>query len=158
MPIDRRAFKTGTVSPPAPLPYVCKGALKQVRDALPPPTECPFCQGPVRLIHNSEIYGRAFGRWPYAYACTPCNAYVGVHPNTDIPLGYLANGATRKARKLAKEVFYHLLQYEDWSRKQGYRWLRKEMGIPGKECHFGMFNERQCELAMLVCHIHMETN
>ncbi len=40
--------------------------------------------------------------WPWVYICEGCGSYVGMHPFTDIPLGTLADAATREARKECK--------------------------------------------------------
>ncbi|MFG8677889.1 zinc-finger-containing protein [Pseudomonas aeruginosa] len=87
--IDPRANSPEKLVPPAPLPHVSRGALKRIKHPQPIPTGCPHCGGLVRLVSNRVIYGREYGDWPYAYACTGtgCGAYVGLHPDTDVPLG-----------------------------------------------------------------------
>lgn len=120
---------------------------KGVRDQLPPPTECRYCGSPVVFCENKEIYGRNYGRWPYAYRCTKCDARVGVHPNTNVPLGTLADGRTRRARMVSKELFYELCELRGFSRGQGYHMLASELGIPQRECHFGWFDGDRCDQA-----------
>src|SRR5690606_31465936 len=96
--VDPRAYSEGKLVPPAPLPYISRQALHRVKDWMPPPSCCPYCGGPVRLVKNCEIYrGRAYGAWPYAYWCQPCDAFVGLHPETDLPLGTLADRELREA-------------------------------------------------------------
>ena len=83
-------------------------ALKRVKNPLPVPTICPHCQSSVALVNNAKVYsGREYGKWPYAYLCEndACGAYVGLHPNTTIPLGTLATASMRDARKKAKDAF-----------------------------------------------------
>ena len=103
MPIDDRAHLPFSIEAPAPLPHVSRRALANVRDALPIPKHCPHCGEDVALVENSVIYnGKTYGKWPYIYRCAPCDAYVGLHPHTDIPLGTLAKKPLRKARIAAK--------------------------------------------------------
>ena len=128
--------------------HLDKDTAEKVKDPTPVPTECRYCNGPVELVENSEIYRRNYGKWPYAYLCRPCNAYVGLHPNTLIPLGSLADGELRRARKTSKELFYAYVKDFALTRSQGYAHLAAAMGIHGKHRHFGMFEQDQCELAV----------
>jgi hypothetical protein len=85
-------------------------ATARVKDPLPAPTQCPKCASPVELVSNAVIYGREYGEWPWVFKCTACDCRVGLHPFTAIPLGYLADGATRDARKGVKVHFNGLWQ------------------------------------------------
>lgn len=153
---DPRANSPEKIVPPAPLPVVSRHALRRVKDWMPPPTCCPYCNGPVRLVNNSEIYrGREYGDWPYAYWCQPCDAMVGLHPATDLPLGTMADKELRDARKEAKSLWQRVSSIEGMSRNQAYEWLAKKMGIPKQECHFGHFDLERCEIAYSVCDKHI---
>lgn len=151
MPIDPRAFSDEKLVPPAPLPYISRKALKRVKDAAPIPDACQHCGDEVKLVNHAEIYGREYGDWPYAYRCTGCGAYIGVHPNTDIPLGTLANYEMREARKRGKKVFMALRGRFNNNRGAMYQWLAREMGIPESECHWGMFSVERCRQAQRIC-------
>jgi len=142
---------------PEPLPYISRKALKRVKDALPTPDDCHYCGSPVFLVNNSEIYGRSYGYWPYAYRCCGCDSYVGLHPYTDLPLGTLADKETREARKQYKRAFLDVQRREGWDRKQAYEWLAHRMGISSRKCHWGMFSVDQAELAGAICIEHMES-
>lgn len=133
------------------LPALCPKALARVTDALPAPTTCRYCQARVRLVENSVIYGRAFGDWPYSYQCTGCDAHIGLHPSTDLPLGTLANPELRDARIASKAVFYRLRESRGFSRSRAYEWLAGEMNISMEVCHFGWFELKDCELARSIC-------
>ena len=111
------------------------------------PTHCRYCHGEVIPVHNSAIYGRGFGKWPYAYLCTECKAYVGVHQYTDIPLGYVADKKTREARKLAKAEFFRWLGVSKLSKSEAYSQLADRLNIAKEYCHFGMFSEAMSEKA-----------
>ena len=127
-----------------------RSATARVKDVLPPPETCPYCGSPVELVNNSEIYGREYGKWPWAYRCKPCDTYVGMHPYTNLPLGTLANSELREARKRAKSLFQPLWQNHG-TRSNAYRWLAERMGIPAEQCHFGWFTVEQCDLAYKIC-------
>ena len=151
-PIDSRATSGSKIPAPDPLPHVSRRALRRVKDRIEPPTICPYCDGPVALVENSEIYnGRSYGDWPYAYLCAPCDAYVGLHPNTDLPLGTLANAELRQLRKQAKAAWQQVSGLHGWDRSRAYQWLASEMGIPAAECHFGHFNLVRARAARGIC-------
>lgn len=148
---DPRAFSKEKLVAPAPLPVISRRALRKVRDRLPPPTACPYCGGPVELVANDLIYGRKYGRWPYAYLCEPCDAYVGLHPVTDLPLGTLADAETRKARKRAKEPFMRLVDARfAGDRVAAYAWLAEQLRIDPRLCHFAMFSADRCAAVLAV--------
>lgn len=158
--IDPRAKGQCKIEPPLPLPHVSRKSLMRVTDAMPPPDHCPNCGCDVLLVNNREIYGREYGDWPYAYRCVDhrgCDSYVGLHPNTDLPLGTLANKPTREARKTYKSFFFQLQRARGWSRKQAYAWLTQRMGIPPDQCHWGFFGVAQAELAGSICEEALES-
>jgi hypothetical protein len=124
-----------------------QAAIKKVKNPLPVPETCIYCEAPVAYINNQAIYGKSYGYWPYAYSCTKCDSYVGVHPNTTIPLGTLANAKTRAARKKAKEPFLTWIRNKGISRNDAYKMLSEKMGIPHNECHFAWFTVELCEKA-----------
>jgi len=128
-------------------------AIQRVVHPLPIPTKCRHCGSAVEIAHNSEIYPTAFGEWPWLYLCRGCGAYVGMHPYTNLPLGTLANRAQREARKEVKQLFNSLwLDAPDRraARSQAYAWLASKMGLTEAQCHFGQFDELQCDAAMKI--------
>jgi hypothetical protein len=148
MTIDSRAHSVEKIEPPAPLPHVSRRALLRVADPIAIPTVCRYCSGAVDLVENSVIYnGRTFGDWPYAYLCSCCRAYVGLHPQTDLPLGTLADKRTRDARNATKKTFETIFRDGHMSRKQAYAWLAGKMVISTADCHFGLFEPAQCKIA-----------
>lgn len=126
-------------------------AMARVTDRLAIPHICGHCGCLVKLVHNSVIYGRAFGEWPWAYQCSnqACGAYVGVHPLTDLPLGTLATALIREARKRAKAEFNPLWESGRLSRPKAYALLAERMGIPVNECHFAWFDVGRCHKALI---------
>ncbi len=129
-----------------------RSATARVTAPLPAPTSCRFCGGPVVLVENDEIYGRHFGGWPWLYICRPCEAYVGLHPFTAIPLGTLATADIRNARKLAKAAFNPRWMSGGMSRKDAYSWLAGQLEIADvDQCHIGWFDEAQCHRVIEAC-------
>ena len=151
MSIDPRANSAERLVAPAPLPHLSRKALKRVKNPLPIPTDCRYCAGHVELVNNSAIYGREYGEWPFAYRCTDCKAYVGLHPSTDIPLGTLAAPQLRKDRNAAKDAFHRVKEKRGFSRSLAYQWLAGKMGIEVGVCHFGWFDQEDCAKALALC-------
>ncbi len=133
-------------------------AVGSVKNVLPAPTECRYCGSGVALVNNKEMYGRCIGLWPWAYKCTGCDAYVGLHPKTAIPLGTLANASLRAHRSAFKGVFNQLWVASldgRWSRTRAYKWLADTMKIPVNECHGAWFDEAQCIAATQYCRVQL---
>ncbi|QTL40559.1 zinc-finger-containing protein [Xenorhabdus budapestensis] len=128
-------------------------AIQRVNDQLPIPTKCHYCHGLVTIAHHEEVFGRIHNnnKWPWLYLCASCGARVGMHPYTDIPLGYLADKQTRIARKDSKEKFERMRQIINWERADAYRWLAWQLGISFNKCHFGWFDTEMCEKAANIC-------
>lgn len=123
-------------------------SARRVKNALPAPEVCPFCESCVSVQGNAVIYhGRTYGEWPWIYWCKDCGASVGMHPGTDIPLGTLATPAIKAARVRAKDMFNPLWQSGEMTRSEAYAWLAGRLGIPVEQCHFGWFDCRMCERA-----------
>ncbi|MDR9847053.1 zinc-finger-containing protein [Herbaspirillum huttiense] len=131
-------------------------ATARVKNPLPAPTACPYCGKPVQIVGHEKVYGRAYSDWPWLYACNGaeeggCGAYVGLHPFTNIPLGTLADGPTREARKRAKSAFEPLYRHYRMDRSEAYAWLAKQLGIPTEECHVGWSDIAQCQRIEQIC-------
>jgi hypothetical protein len=101
---------------------------------------CDYCNKPAELVDSSVVYGVSYGK---IYLCSPCDAYVGVHKGTDVPLGRLANKELREWKKLAH---YHF--DASWKgvrpRKSAYRELAARMDLPEEKAHIGMFDVDLC--------------
>ncbi|MGJ8517601.1 zinc-finger-containing protein [Carnimonas bestiolae] len=133
------------------LPYVKKYAVKRVKDTLPVPTECRYCGAAVSLTTHQVVFGGSYGPWPYVYQCDACHARIGLHPETHLPLGTLANKPLRMARSEGKAHFLKVISRFGMSRDDAYRWLSIQMDIPLRECHFAWFDLKQCAHAESVC-------
>lgn len=110
------------------------------------PTICRYCGSPVVYTSNAEVYGREYGTGR-CYLCRNCRAFVGVHPNTDIPLGSLANEELREWRKQAHLWFDQLWKRPArvMTRHNAYGWLATQMGLPREKTHIGMFEIDECQ-------------
>lgn len=126
-------------------------ATRRIPDPYSLPNTCPHCSGVVTAEHNSVIYGRAYGQYPWIYMCNGCRAYVGMHPDTNIALGTLANDETRQARKECKPPFLKFCHISPLNRRACYTKLAEAMNLPKEECHFGLFNVEQCNRAKVMC-------
>lgn len=149
--IDPRSFGP-KIKSTGVLPFISRNAISKVRHYLPIPTECHHCDGRVVLVDNSEVYeGRSFGEWPYCYLCISCRAYVGLHPKTDLPTGFLADSGTRDARRAAKIPFNCLLRCHFPNKNAAYAWLSGAIQIEPLLCHFSMFDEEEAIRAFNAC-------
>ena len=134
-------------------------AVARVKNPKPAPDICPRCSGAsILVVNNSAIYGRQYGKWPFAYYCDGCGAYVGIHPGTNIPLGTLADEVTRTARRECKIPFESIWKTGLLSRGQAYKWLAEQLGIPEGDCHFGWFEADICRRAKIICELYLENN
>lgn len=83
--------------------------------------------------------------------CTNCNAFTGVHNNSDKPLGTLANSILRTKRKEAHQVFDSFRKKKKMTRTESYKWLSQQMGLPFKATHIGYFEIEDCETVIELC-------
>jgi hypothetical protein len=119
-------------------------ATARVPNPLPAPAVHDDCGGAVEIAHHTQLYRREFSEWPWAYRCTTCDARVGMHPFTAIPLGTLADEALRDLRKTCKQPFEMLWQSKRMTRTEAYVALAAHLGVPVEECHFGWFDADRC--------------
>jgi len=118
--------------------------------AFPIPKYCIHCtvSNEIEYIDSSYIYGKSYGM---IYICKGCESYVGVHDNTNIPLGILANKELRELKKSAHELFDKLWKNKEnkyVARFDAYQWLAKELDL--KELHFAWLNKYDLKLAIQI--------
>lgn len=128
-------------------------ATARVPHPQPAPDTCGCCGGrSVECVHHDLVYGRAYGEWPWMYRCLTCEATVGMHPFTNIPLGTLATRAMRSARTAAQAAFNPLFESGGMTRHEAYEWLAAQLGIANVEqCHIGLFDIETCIRVVEVC-------
>lgn len=123
---------------------------KPKKDAAPEsPPVCPYCGQPAALVDTKEIYGRSYGP---AWLCRPCDAYVGCHKGTTLPLGTLADKVTRAARISFKARFNKLWEpligtsnRSAMTRDQAYEALSAKLQLPLESCHGALFDAEMCQ-------------
>lgn len=117
---------------------------------------CPYCKKATKYVDSKIIYKtRSYGM---VYFCKPCDAWVGVHKDTDNALGRLANAELREAKKLAHFYFDKLWNAKilegfskSHARGKAYKWLSEQLGIPGHETHIGWMDIELCKKVVDVC-------
>lgn len=118
--------------------------MSKIKDALPIPEQCDNCCSlNIQFTTNDRIYGRAYGDWPKIYYCNDCRATVGCHYGTEIPLGRMADRATRQLRTRAHSEFDRLWQSGLMSRSKAYNWLASQLGIAASDCHISWLSKDQ---------------
>lgn len=130
--------------------FPSRSAINRVRDVLPVPQKCPYCGGEVHLYHHEHVYRKVFGEWPWMYKCVNfprCDASVGLHKFTHLPLGTLADKKLRTLRNSVKAEFHKLQKHWGYNRTDMYTWLANRMGIDKSRCHFGWFDTEMCNFA-----------
>lgn len=123
-------------------PGLCGGLMAATPNAI-----CNYCGKPALLVSGAEIYRhRPDLKHLSFWLCSPCDAYVGCHKNSNaIPLSRLANKKLRSWKQWAHAAFDPLWKSGDLGRREAYSWLADQMGIAVNDCHIGMFDEAQCE-------------
>lgn len=114
--------------------------------------DCPYCHEASEKVIGKEIYPYRADLWfKTFYRCEPCDAYVGCHPGTEVPLGRLANAELRAAKQMAHLAFDRKWKDGGMKRNEAYRWLAETLGIHKRECHIGMFDVSTCRRVVEVC-------
>lgn len=116
------------------------------------PIKCDSCGGPRVNLQKRGFMGlRVFREWDLIWHCMDCDALVGCHEGTDIPMGLMADGATRHARFEAHKYFDRLWRGRNspMSRAEAYAWMAQALNIPPERAHVGMLDAAQCEALSL---------
>ena len=107
--------------------------------------QCDYCGRRAEFVDSKIVYGKSYGK---IHLCRHCNAHVGVHKGTDIPLGRLADAELRHWKKTAHAEFDPLWQRGMFKRNEAYAWLAARMNLPVEKTHIGMFDVEQCKRAI----------
>jgi len=113
------------------------------------PPLCPYCGAAAKLVTGAEVYPHFDDLHDGGYwRCAPCDAHVGCHKGSEVPLGTLANKSTRRARMLAHAVFDPIWKRggrDGRLRSKAYAWLARELGCrKGEPCHIASMDEETC--------------
>jgi len=93
--------------------------------------ECLECNREVhaRLTNGKEIYPhRSDLAYKNFYICDICKNYVGCHPNTKQPLGFIPSKEVRRARLLIHQILDPLWKKGLIKRGKAYKYLSDVMG------------------------------
>ena len=114
---------------------------------------CPYCGASVELRDYNYIYhtNKYKGKVWVCNNYPKCDAYVGCHKNTEIPLGRLANKKLRDLKQEAHRQFDPIWKSGLMTRKDAYKWLASMLHISVEECHIGMFDVERCREVIKIC-------
>lgn len=114
---------------------------------------CWYCKGTASLQPDSVVFGE-HARGVQLYVCDrypACDSYVGVHRNSQHPLGTLANKQLRWKRKRAHEVFDVLWTSSLMSKTQAYKWMQARLSLAPAQAHIGKFSVHMCDMLITEC-------
>ena len=117
--------------------------------ALPPPEQCPRCASDVYIDHNSYVYRKSFGDWPWLYNCRTCKARVGMFKNTNTPYGIMSTPELSAKRAQAKKPFDRIIASGVLSLDAAYKELAERLDIKLYNCSFARFDEPTVEKAQI---------
>ena len=119
------------------------------------PEICRYCGSRIRLVPAKQVLGASAKRLDmeneYLYQCQNCNARVGCHKGTVIPLGNVANETLRLKRIETHRVFDQFWKSRHMSRNNAYKWLSQQLRIPMSEAHIAGFEMDQCQKVIELC-------
>ena len=124
------------------------------------PIKCPYC-GRTAILRNASYVYKENAMDSYLYVCSgypKCDSYVGVHANTMLPKGSLANGDLRHKRIEAHRLFDALWKNGIFSRKEAYRWMQNKFSLTSSQAHIGHFSDYRCECLMSECRKVLKNN
>lgn len=104
---------------------------------------CPSCGILAEFVDDKTLYGKDFGGKMF-YWCPKCNARVGTHEGTPIPMGTMAGPLTLELRKKCHEAFDKKWKSGEMTRDEAYAWLAQVMQLSPESAHIAKFNGRQC--------------
>lgn len=114
---------------------------------------CPYC-GSKAFLRPAKTVRRGAEPGEKAYVCArypACGAYVAAHRESGLPMGTLADKALRRKRQEAHCALSRFWEHGYMSRKEAYRWLQVQLGLPEAEAHIGHFSEYRCEQVIRLC-------
>ena len=113
---------------------------------------CQYCKSAASKVTGNEIYPhRPDLKCKVFYLCKPCDAYVGCHPGSSVPLGILANAELRQAKRDAHLEFDRLWKEGQITRSKAYIVLARLMLSNPKNTHIGMMTVEQCKRVIALC-------
>lgn len=117
--------------------------------------KCPYCGKPAKWVSNKVVYGRPYGKSYMIWCCGDCDAYVGCHGNTKVPLGTMANAELREWRKKAHNRIDPFWKNGDLTRAEVYGFLKEHFG---REIHIGESDIETCKRIVAIEKIYLIDN
>lgn len=114
---------------------------------------CPYC-GSKALLRPAKAVRSGAESDEKVYVCARypvCDAYVAAHRENGLPMGTLADRPLRRKRQEAHRALSRFWECGYMSRKEAYRWLQIQLGLPEAETHIGHFSEYRCEQVIRLC-------
>lgn len=120
-----------------------------------PNIKCPYC-GSSAFLRPASFVGKSGpahdGAKYYVCARYPaCDSYVKAHSFNHMPMGTLANPALRRLRRDAHIALQQVLDSGMMTRKEAYRWMQAQFGIPADDAHIANFSEIRCKQVIQMC-------
>lgn len=115
--------------------------------------KCPYC-GSQALLRPAAVVHKHAAPSEKVYICArypTCDAYVSAHRESLLPMGTLADKSLRQKRRQAHIALSRLWEQGLMTRKEAYRWLQVQLGLPESEAHIGHFSAYRCEQVMNLC-------
>ena len=116
--------------------------------------KCPYCGAQAMLRPAHVVHGNQAKQGQYLYVCNrypKCDAYVGVHAKSLLPLGTLANGDLRHKRILAHRAFEQLQRTCKMEKWQAYQWLQAKFSLRRDQAHIAKFSVYMCDQLIAAC-------
>jgi len=108
---------------------------------------CIHCSKPAKPVTGAEIYPHLSHLHDGKYwLCAPCNAYVGSHKDTGLPLGFPANREVRSARQQVHKKLDPIwkVKANKWKRDDVYGYLALSLDLSRDQTHTAMFDLDRC--------------
>lgn len=115
---------------------------------------CPYCGSQATLHPADYVYGKSAIPGNLLYVCDrypACDAYVGAHQKTKLPMGSLANGDLRHKRIEAHRSFNWLWTSGLMTKSQAYRWMQAKLGLSDSQAHIAKFSAYMCDQLICIC-------
>lgn len=115
--------------------------------------KCPYCGAKAQLRPASVVRPQADPE-EAVYVCArypACDAYVAAHRTSRLPMGTLADRPLRRIRREAHISLNRLWESGLMTKKEAYRWLQVQLGLPESETHIARFSEFRCRQVITLC-------
>ena len=122
---------------------------------------CPYCRAKATLHPASYVFGKSAKPGSLLYVCDrypACDAYVGAHQKTKLPMGTLADGDLRYKRIQTHRAFDWLWTSGLMTKSQAYKWMQAKLGISGSQAHIAKFSYYMCDQLIAACNQARENN